>query len=370
MTPLLRKLLGMNWVLLTTTMALAIFGIVAVYSATYFNTDDFWHKQATWVALGATVFLVTSLLDYRWIKWAALPLYLVSVVLVILTYTSLGEEHGGAKCWLRIKGVGMFQPSQLCVIGGIVVIALFLSQFRKLHPFLKLCLIGVIVGAPMALILKQPDFGMTMVWVPIILAMLFLGGIPKRYLIALIVFGAGIALPLTMNFALKDYQRKRIVTFFDPEIDPKGSGWAINQSMIAIGSGGFTGKGFKAPNTLVEQGFLPKTTVHTDYIFSAIGEQWGFLGGMVLLSAFALLLLSCLFTAYHAADEFGLLITVGFSAQIFFHVYQNIGMTIALMPITGLPLPLISYGGTFILMIMFALGLVNSVWVHRKMLPG
>jgi rod shape determining protein RodA len=173
---------------------------------------------------------------------------------------------------------------------------------------------------------------------------------------------------LAVNFLLKDYQRKRIVTFMDPGIDPRGSGWAINQSLIAIGSGGFAGKGFKAPNTLVEQGFLPGTTVHTDYINSAIGEQWGFVGEVVMLGTFGLLLLSMLFTAYQSSDEIGLLITAGFCGQIFFHVYQNIGMTIALMPITGLPLPLVSYGGTFLVMVMFGLGLVNSVWIHRKVL--
>ncbi len=360
----------MNWLLFAAMMALAIFGIVAVYSATYFKPDErYWEKQLIWVATGTVVFLVTSLIDYRWIKWISLPLYLVSIVFVMLTYTKLGEEHGGAKCWLRLPGIGTFQPSQLCLIAGIIVVALFLSQFRKLHPFIKLCLVGAIVGGPMALILKQPDFGMTLVWIPAVLAMLFVGGIPKRYLIAILLIGIA-AVPVAMNFVLKPYQRTRLVTFMDPDIDPKGAGWAINQSLIAIGSGGFAGKGFKAPNTQVEQGFLPGTTVHTDYIFSAIGEQWGFVGGVVLLGAFAVLLLCCLVTAFRAADEFGLLITIGFTAQIFFHVYQNVGMTIALMPITGLPLPLISYGGTFIWMIMFGLGLVNSVWVHRKMLPA
>jgi rod shape determining protein RodA len=221
----------------------------------------------------------------------------------------------------------------------------------------------------MALILKQPDFGMTLVWVPAIMAMLFVGGIPKRYMISVILIGLCLV-PLAINFGLKPYQRDRIVSFMDPTINPQGTSWAINQSLIAIGSGGFSGKGFKAPNSMVELGFLPGTTVHTDYIFSAIGEQWGFFGGVVLLGLFSVLLLCCLFTAYYAADEFGMLITVGFAAQIFFHIYQNVGMTIALMPITGLPLPLISYGGTFILMNMFALGLVNSVWVHRKMLPN
>jgi rod shape determining protein RodA len=171
---------------------------------------------------------------------------------------------------------------------------------------------------------------------------------------------------LVINFGLKDYQRKRLVTFVDPQIDPQGASYAINQAMIAIGSGGFQGKGFKATGTQIEQGFIPGTTVHTDYIFTAIAEQWGFVGNMILLGAFTTLLLACLFVAHKSADEFGLVITAGFATQIFFHVYQNIGMTIAIMPITGLPLPLISYGGTFLLMNTLALGLINSVWIHRK----
>ena len=367
-TPLIRKLLRMNWVLVGTALTLAVLGVVAVYSASAFRTEDYWHKQAVWVAFGAVVFLVTSLLDYRWVKWVALPMYLVSIAFVVLTYTKLGEEHGGAKCWLRLPGIGTFQPSQLAVIAGILTLGLFLSQFRRIHPMLKLVFVGAIVGGPMLLILKQPDFGMTMVWMPVIIAMLFLGGMPKRYLIAMCLIGIAV-LPVLINFVLKPYQRARIVAFVDPEIDPLNAGWAINQSLIAIGSGGFSGKGFMAANTQVEQGFIPGTTVHTDYIFTAIGEQFGFVGGVVLISLFALLLLSMLITAHLAADQLGLLITVGFAAQIFFHIYQNIGMTIALMPITGLPLPLISYGGTFLVMVMFGLGLVNSVWVHRKALP-
>ncbi|MEA3210165.1 MAG: rod shape determining protein RodA [Chthoniobacter sp.] len=368
MTPLIRKLLGMNWILVALAIVISVAGVVAVYSATYFRTEEYWHKQAIWVAGGLVLFIVTSLIDYRWVKWIALPMYLVSIVFVILTYTSLGEEHGGAKCWLHLPGIGTFQPSQMALIAGILTLGLVLSQFRRLHPMLKLIFVGAIVGGPMLLILKQPDFGMTMVWVPVVLTMLFVGGMPKRYLISLLLLGIA-ALPVMINFKLKDYQRARIIAFIDPAIDPLGAGWAINQSLIAIGSGGFSGKGFMATGTQVEQGFIPGTTVHTDYIYTAIGEQFGFLGGAILISLFGVLLLAMLVTAHQAADDLGLLITVGFAAQIFFHVYQNIGMTIALMPITGLPLPLISYGGTFLVMIMFGLGLVNSVWVHRKELP-
>jgi rod shape determining protein RodA len=365
MTPLLRKLLGMNWLLVVITILLTGFGVLAVYSATYFRTNEYWEKQLVWATGGLAVFFVVSILHYRWVKWAALPLYVISIVLTALTYTSLGQEHGGAKCWLRLPGIGTFQPSQMAIVAAILTVGLFLCHFQKMHPILKLGCIGSIIGGPMLLTLKQPDFGMTLVWIPVMLAMLFISGLPKRHMIAIFLIGASL-LPLVMNFGLKPYQRARLITFLDPDIDPQGTSYAITQALIAIGSGGFSGKGFKATGTQVEQGFVPGTTVHTDYIFTAIGEQWGFIGGVLLISAFAALLLACLFSAHKAADEYGLIIAAGFTTQIFFHVYQNVGMTIAIMPITGLPLPLVSYGGTFLLMIMFALGLINSIWIHRK----
>lgn len=365
MTPLLRKLLGMNWLIAGLTILLSLFGVVAIYSATYFRTSEYWEKQLVWVAGGILVFFTVSVVHYRWVKWAALPMYVAGVVLTALTYTSLGQEHGGAKCWLRLPGIGTFQPSQLALMAGILTVALFLGHFVRMHPFLKLLSVGSIISVPILLTIKQPDFGMTLVWIPVMLATLFAAGMPRRYLLMVLLSGMAL-LPLVINFGLKDYQRKRLVTFVDPQIDPQGASYAINQALIAIGSGGFQGKGFKATGTQVEQGFIPGTTVHTDYIFTAIAEQWGFLGNVILLSSFGTLLLACLFVAHKSADEFGLVITAGFTTQIFFHVYQNVGMTIAIMPITGLPLPLISYGGTFLLMNTLALGLVNSVWIHRK----
>jgi rod shape determining protein RodA len=188
---------------------------------------------------------------------------------------------------------------------------------------------------------------------------------PVRYLICIILIAIAF-IPIAVNVGLKPYQQERITAFINPDIDRQGSAWAINQSLIAIGSGGWAGKGFKAPNTQIELGFLPATAVHNDYIFSAIGEQWGFVGGMFLLGAFGLLLLTCLFVAFWAGDQFGLLLVVGITALIFTHIFQNIGMTISVLPITGVPLPLISYSGSFVLMIMFGLGIVNSVWVHRR----
>jgi rod shape determining protein RodA len=246
-----------------------------------------------------------------------------------------------------------------------MVLALFLTQFRQMHPALRLLLSGAIAGAPCLLILMQPDLGEVIIWVPVMLALWFVAGLPLRYLICIILIGIAF-IPIAINFGLKPYQQQRITAFTHPDIDKQGSAWAINQSMIAIGSGGWSGKGFKAPNTQIELGFLPATAVHNDYIFSAIGEQWGFIGGIVLIGAFALLLMTCLFVAFFAGDQLGLLLVTGVTALIFTHIFQNMGMTISMLPITGVPLPLISYSGSFVLVIMFGLGLVNSVWIHRN----
>jgi rod shape determining protein RodA len=369
MTPFLRKLLGLNWLLLVNMLALAVFGVVAIYSATYMREDsvsaEFWRKQANWVAVGFFAFMVTSLIDYRWIRWGALPMYLAGLAFLILT-KFVGTKVYGSRSWLHLGPIN-FQPAQLAVVAGIMVLALFLSQFREMHPMLRLLLCGAIVGAPCLLILMQPDLGECIIWGPVLLALLFVGGIPLRYLICILLIVAT-AIPLAANLGLKAYQQERLTAFVHPEIDPRGASWAINQSLIAIGSGGWSGKGFKAPNTQIELGFLPATAVHNDYIFSAIGEQWGFVGGMFLIGAFGLLLLTCLFVAFFAGDQFGLLLVIGITSLIFTHVFQNVGMTISMLPITGVPLPLVSYSGSFVLMIMFGLGIVNSVWVHRKAL--
>lgn len=370
MTPFLRKLLGQNWLLVALMIALAVFGVVAIYSATYMRDDpvaaEFWRKQANWVLVGLAAFIITSLIDYHWIRWGALPMYFAGIIFLILT-KFIGQRVYGARSWLHLGPIN-FQPAQLAIVAGIMVLALFLSQFRQMHPMLRVLLCGAIVGAPCLLILMQPDLGECIIWVPVLLALFFVGGIPLRYLICILLIA--VALVPIAYVGLKPYQQERITAFLHPEVDKQGASWAINQSLIAIGSGGWSGKGFKAPNTQIELGFLPATAVHNDYIFSAIGEQWGFVGGMFLIGAFALLLLTCLFVAFLAGDQLGLLLVVGISALIFTHIFQNIGMTISILPITGVPLPLVSYSGSFVLMIMFGLGIVNSVWVHRRAATG
>ena len=366
MTPLLRKLLGMNWLLFAAVVVISLAGILFIHGASYMHpAERYWQQQAKWVGIGLVVFFVVTLTDYRWVKWLGVPMYLASIALVALTYTGMGVEVNKAKCWLRLPVIGVFQPGQIAAVGGILTIALFLSYARRWHAAIRIAITGIIAAPSMVLILKQPDLGMTVAWVPVILTMLFLCGMPLRWLAVVLLSGLTL-LPLVMNFALKPYQRDRVVTFMDPDVDPRGTSYGVNQSLIAIGSAGIRGKGFKAPDTQLELGLIPAAEAHTDYIFATIGEQWGYLGGAALIAAFGVLVISCMLTAARATDLFGVLIVGGITAQVFFHVVQNIGMTIALMPITGLPLPLVSYGGTFALMLMFSFGLVNSVWVHSR----
>src|SRR5881628_3276995 len=252
MTPFLRKLLGQNWLLLLTTLALAVFGVIAIYSATSSRADsyaaDFWRKQANWVAVGVFAFILTSLVDYRWIRWGALPMYLAGIVFLVLT-KFIGTKVYGARSWLHLGPIN-FQPAQLAVVAGIMVLALFLTQFREMHPMLRLLLCGAIAAAPILLILMQPDLGECIIWLPVLMALLFAGGLPLRYLICVILIAVAF-IPIAINLGLKPYQQQRITAFTHPDIDKQGAAWAINQSLIAIGSGGWSGKGFKAPNTQI-----------------------------------------------------------------------------------------------------------------------
>lgn len=369
MNPYLRKLFRFNWVLLALTLGLCAAGIVAIYCATFMrdvgHLNQIYRKQAAWIAISLAVFLPVCLTDYRWVRWGALPTYIGGVGLLVLTHFK-GKTVFGAKSWLELGGVSL-QPSQIAILGGIMVLALLLTEGKKLHPIIKLVLCAVIALPPMLLVAIQPQLGGVLVWAPVVLAMLFVGGIPVRYILAIVLIAVAF-MPVAAHFGLKEFQYKRLTTFLDPEADPQGAGWTINQSLTAIGSGGWNGKGFRARNTLVEQGLLPQTISHTDFIFAVIGEAFGFVGNASLLAAFALLLMTGLYVAYQSQDQLGLLLSVGIMALLFTHIFMNAGMTVSIVPIAGLPLPLVSYGGTFAIIVLFALGLVQSVWIHRKAL--
>ena len=363
MHPLLRKFLGINWILFILMFLLIGGGIYAIYSVTWFRENIFWRNQIIWISLGIPIFFVTALLDYRWVKWGALPVYFGSVALLVAV-RFVGTERYGSERWIDLGPVSL-QPSQFALVAGILSLSLFLSRFRELPAILRVLGCAIIAGPPCLLIITEPNLGSTIVWGPVILTLFFVAGIPIRYLAVMLLLAAT-AIPLMVNFGLKPYQRDRIIAFVDHEIDPLGVSWTINQSLIAIGSGGLTGKGFKAPNTQNELGFLPSTIVHNDFIFSAMGEQHGFIGAVVLLGGFAATLLTGLYISMMAEDDLGRLIAAGIVGMIFTYTFMNIGMTISVTPITGLPLPMVSYGGTFAIVIMTAMGLLQSIWIHRN----
>jgi len=363
MHPLLRHFLRMNWPLFFLMVAMLAYGIYAIHSATWMRDQAFAKSQLIWIVICTPMFFTVSLIDYRWVRFGAIPLYLVSILGLVATMF-IGEKRYGARSWLDL-GPMSFQPSQLAIIGGILTLSLFLSNTRAMPAFLRILGCGAIVGAPWLMILIQPDLGSCIVWVPVLLGMMFVGHIPKRWLILILVIGLALV-PLVVHFGLKPYQYSRITTFLDPEADPLGDGWNITQSLVAIGSGGWAGKGYKSPNSLNALGFLPHTIVHNDFIFSVMGEQHGFLGSVVLISGLALLFLLMLGIAINAEDDLGRLLAVGITLLLFTHTFMNIGMTISLTPITGLPLPLISYGGSFVMITLLSFAILQSIWIYRR----
>jgi rod shape determining protein RodA len=377
MSSLLRKLLGMNWLLVLLAVGLSIFGVMAIYSATYMREDvyltEMWRRQIIWLVVGVVVFFAAALVDYRrWLNNIAFPLllYLAGLGLLVLTHFK-GKTTYGARSWLNL-GPMSFQPAQLAVIATLLLLAWLLANTENWVGFWRtigrILSCGAIMAPPWLLILIQPDLGECLVWIPALLALLYVARVPKRYLLVLIILGVALV-PVVANLGLKSYQRERLTTFLNPDYDPLGAGWTINQSLIAIGSGGFYGKGFAAPNTQVQLGFLPATIVHNDFIFAAIGEQLGFVGTIALVSAFGALLLTGLLIAASATDDLGRLASVAIVTLLFTHVFMNIGMTISITPITGVPLPLISYGGSFLVLVLFALGVLESIWIHRRLDP-
>lgn len=376
MTPLFRKFLGLNWLLVANIAGLAIFGVFAIYSASWMREDSIligkWQNHVRLLLLGFSVFLVMSLIDYKWIRKLGLVFY--GVALVLLVYTTFhGDDVHGTRGWLDLKVV-QIQPSQIAIAAGIIALALSMSTLHRVHPvfrspFLRLSVICVMGGLPFVFVLMQGDLGSALVWIPVVGAMALMGNIPFRYLIVIVLI-ATMLLPFVYFFKLKDYQKKRVTTQIEmlqgKKVDIQGDAYNAYYNLVAIGSGGWAGKGFKNIDTVNHKGFITPETAINDFIFPVLAEVWGFRGALMVLAGFLLLLIQCLYVAFYSRDAMGRLLAVGVVGLIFAHVFQNVGMNLLIMPITGIPLPLISYGGTFSVVVMFLLGMVDSVWVHRE----
>ena len=352
----------LDWVALACTLALLLTGVSFIYSAGYQNGSDQWWKQLLYIGLGIPIYLAAALIDVRHLRDLAFLLYFLAIGLLVAVLF-FGTEYNGSKSWFAIGPIHL-QPSELAKPAMVLALAAYLGEpMRNPRRAGSIAAGLLIIGLPFVLILLQPDMGTGLILPCIGLAMLFVSGLPKRVM-ATFALGIALAAPLTWPL-LKPHQQERIMVFLDPNRDPLGGGWNKLQSEIAVGSGGLTGKGF-LQGTQNILGFLPRTVAPTDFIYSVIAEEMGFVGCALVLGLYGVLFIAIARTGLRAQDTFGRLIVVGILARVFAHVTVNVAMTVGLMPIIGLPLPLVSYGGSFVLSILLALGLVQGVYIRRS----
>ena len=356
-----RSIRDLDWPLVLITLAICAVGVLQIYSATH-NTkwEDAWWKQIIWVIGGFALLLVVMQIDYHTLLAQVWILYGLSILGLIAVFI-VGVTVFGAKRWIPLPGGFQFQVSEYVKVVIVILVARFLTDLKKDSlDWQDIAKIGGLVGLPMLLVMKQPDLGTSLTYIPILVIGVFLAGLRMKY-VAVMVLAAVITLPGTW-FLLKDYQKARLTTFLDPSQDPKGSGYQVIQSKIAIGQGGIWGRGV-TKGTQTQLQFLP--VPHTDFIFSAFAEEHGFLGVVVVLGLYFLLLMQIVQNAQTAPDRAGMYVCMGVAALLLFHVFVNVGMVSGRMPVTGIPLPLMSSGGSNTLSTFILLGLVSNVRLRR-----
>lgn len=345
---------------------LNVIGLFNLYSATHGpnsqGVESLFIQQLVWLAIGWSIFFVFTFLDYIWINKFVWLFYLANIG--ALVYTDLkGKVVLGGQRWIDLHFF-RYQPSETMKLFLILILARILvntKSYGKGMGLRELFLPGLLILIPFGYTVKQPDLGTAMMLLFIGSTLLFFVKIRKSILAVLVVIGL-IAMPVAWKFGLKDYQRNRVLTFISPDLDPQGKGYNSIQSKIAVGSGKFLGKGFMM-GTQSQLEFLPER--HTDFIYSVLSEEWGFVGSIIVLITFAFLFKICFEIALQARDKYGALVVVGVTAYIFWHMFVNIGMVMGLLPIVGVPLPLLSYGGSGMLTTMAGLGLISSVAYRR-----
>ncbi|MBS4026442.1 MAG: rod shape-determining protein RodA [Clostridia bacterium] len=368
-----RKMLrNLDYVFILTIMVILGFSLVMLSSANLTIPGDptgFVKKQSIWIVIGSVALIVAMAFDYNHIAKYNKYLYMLNIVL-LTTVLLIGSTNKGATSWISF-GLFDFQPSEVAKVIIIITFAKFLVDRQgKLDTFWQLIPCFMFVGFPMLFILVQPDLGTSLVFLAIMFGMLFVAGANPKVLLTLIIgglIGVSVLIYVHFNFGLwlplKEYQVMRLVVFTNPYIDELGSGYHMIQSLIAIGSGGLWGQGLYE-GSQIQLRFLPEH--HTDFIFSVVGEELGFIGGGFLLVSFYLLMYRGVKIAYSAKDLYGTLIVIGIISMFTFQVFVNVGMTIAITPITGLPLPFVSYGGSAMLTNMIAVGLILNVNIRRQ----
>ncbi|MGH9339188.1 MAG: rod shape-determining protein RodA [Acidobacteriota bacterium] len=349
-----------DYVLFAGVIVLALIGVAGVYSAgVHGASGGFFQRQLLWVGLGILTCLITASIDYRFLVDHAPLLYCLSI-LALITVLVLGTEVNGSKSWIGVGGFNV-QPSEIVKIVIILVLARYLAEINENYLRRKHFLgLAGITFLPVILIIMQGDLGTAAMYLPILFGMMVVAGLKMRFLAATMLLALCLA-PIGW-LCLEDYQRQRILVTLDPELDPQGVGYQTRQSQIAIGSGGILGKGFG--NGLQGQlGFVPE--IRTDFIFALLAEEKGLVGACVILLLYFLVLTRLVRIAERARDRAGILIVTGIASLVFFHIMLNVGMTLGILPTIGIPLPLLSYGGSSTLAIFAAFGLALSIH-HRR----
>jgi rod shape determining protein RodA len=350
-----------DWLLLGLVLLICALGIVQIYSATHNTRYAGAHeKQLYWVLIGVALMFVMSRINYQFLLEQVPWLYVVSV-LSLLAVLAFGQKYMGARRWIRLYGSVHLQPSEWVKLVLILAVAKYWADSRTRDcTWGDVIKAGLLVGVPSLLVLAQPDLGTALTYVPVVLMGLFLGGLRFKQAMVLLLIAAMLA-PVAWT-VLKPYQRDRLVSFLDPEADYHGSGYQVIQSLIAVGSGGLTGKGWLQGSQSGLQ-FLP--VPQTDFIFAAFAEEHGFVGAIGLLLLYFMVLMRLIHNALTAPDRAGGFVVMGVVAVLVFHILVNVGMVVGFMPVTGIPLPLMSYGGSSVIFMFLAFGLVMNIRMRR-----
>jgi len=362
----------LDWGLVLPVVVLGVVSALLVYSATRAghraDPEAFLKKHVLNLAIGAGLYALVASFDYRLLRAYAPVLYGLSIIGLIAVLTPLGETINGSHSWIVIGGGFQVQPSEFGKVGLVVLLAMILGEPRdgEEGPGRKDILVALLLaGVPAALIMLQPDLGTTMVLCAILMGMLAISGVAKRWTLGMVFAGVAAAAAAVLLGLLEDYQIARFTAFIDPSADPRGAGYNANQAKIAVGSGGLLGKGLFHGEQTTGQ-FVPEQ--QTDFIFTVAGEELGFVGSLLIVAMLGVILYRGLRIAVHAGDRFGTLVAAGVVCWLGFQTFENIGMCLGIMPITGLPLPLVSYGGSATFATMIALGLLQGVHARGRSL--
>lgn len=356
------RVLDLNWGLLILICVMAAIGCAALYSAGSGDWDKWAGPQFSRFLLGLAIMTVIALVDIKFWFFMAWPIW-VGGVLLLVVVEIVGHIGMGAQRWIDL-GFIKLQPSELIKLAVVLMLARYyhLLPSSRVSAIKSLGIPAVIIGVPVGLVVLQPDLGTSLMIIMAGVAVIFLAGLSKWYFLAGAALGAVLA-PAYWFLMMHDYQKDRVMTFLNPESDPLGKGYHITQSKIAIGSGGFGGKGYME-GTQSRLNFLPEK--QTDFIFTLWAEEWGFIGGIALLGVLAAIFFYGYWIAFHCRHRFGYLLSLGLMINFAIYAFVNIGMVMGLLPVVGAPLPFVSYGGTSMLAVMIGFGLMMSAWVYRE----